>query len=428
MPAYSIRFAGRGNGELEIEISLERELLKRRHKTAALYNALKERIRSGTLPPGSPLLTRPPFVAPHHTATAAAIMAAWPDPDSPLWTPELRWLLDRSIALVRADLGGYGWLPPGPELPGDRGPAWRYLYVYGYLAMVDVVRAYHRDHGIPDEVSWTTLADLGRNLAIDRRMRGEGWPVMQSWLTLHVRGGVYELGRLQFHRGDDATISLHIPESGPLTPEAIDASLDEARAFFPRHFPDEHYTRFACGSWLLDPQLLEYLPEDSNIARFQRRFELEPYEEPEGIDADVEVGLDHVEIADAAANLDRQVGERRGDAADAIGVHRKTGHRAVEIHQVQPLRAGFDPAPRHGQRIIGEDRLVIHIALTQAYAPSVLEIDRGYQQHGCPRTQTEPSQRVKLASRSNPARWLFSGWNWVANTLPRPITAAKLTP
>jgi len=55
MPAYSIRFAGRGNGELEIEISLERELLKRRHKTAALYNALKERIRSGTLPPGSKL-------------------------------------------------------------------------------------------------------------------------------------------------------------------------------------------------------------------------------------------------------------------------------------------------------------------------------------------------------------------------------------
>ena len=46
---------------------------------------------------------------------------------------------------------------------------------------------------------------------------------------------------------------------------------------------------FSCGSWLLDPQLLEYLPEDSNIAQFQRRFELEPYEAPEGPDADVEV-------------------------------------------------------------------------------------------------------------------------------------------
>lgn len=219
---------------------------------------------------------------------AAEVMAAWPDPDSPLWTPELRWLLDRSTALVRADLGGHGWLSPGPALPRERGPAWRHLYVYAYLALVDVALEYHRAHGIAEAVSWTTLADLGRNLAVDRRMRGEGWPVMQSWLTLHSRGGLYELGRLQHHRGDSA-LSLHIPDSGPLTPEAVSASLDEARAFFPRHFPDERYTAFSCGSWLLDPQLREYLPDESNIIRFQRRFDLEPHEEQEGLNADVEV-------------------------------------------------------------------------------------------------------------------------------------------
>jgi hypothetical protein len=218
---------------------------------------------------------------------AVEIMAGWPDPDSPLWTDELRWLLDRSVALVRGDLGGHDWLVPGPELPRERGPAWRHLYVYAYLALVEVVRGFHRDHGIADEVSWATLADVGRNLAVDRRMRGEGWPVMQSWLTLHARGGLYELGRLQHQRGD--TIGLHIPDAGPLTTDAVDASLAEAREFFPRHFPDERYTQFTCGSWLLDPQLLEYLPEDSNIVRFQRRFELEPYEEPEGIDGDDEV-------------------------------------------------------------------------------------------------------------------------------------------
>jgi hypothetical protein len=219
---------------------------------------------------------------------AAEIMRGWPDPSSPLWTPELRWLLDRSTALVHADLGGHGWLSPGPELPRDRGPAWRHLYVYAYLALVDVARGYHRDHGVPDDVSLRSLADLGRNLAIDRRMRGEGWPVMQSWLTLHARGSIYELGRLQHHPGDTA-IGLHVPDAGPLTPEAVGASLDEARAFFARHFPDEPYTAFSCGSWLLDPQLREYLPEGSNIVRFQQMFELVPYEEKDGPDADVEV-------------------------------------------------------------------------------------------------------------------------------------------
>ncbi|MGW6441657.1 acyltransferase domain-containing protein [Lentzea sp. NPDC055074] len=219
---------------------------------------------------------------------AAEIMAGWPDAGSALWTPELRWLLDRSIALVAADLGGFEWLSPGPELPRERGPAWRHLYVYAYLALVGVVTRYHGEHGISEAVSRATLADLGRNLAVDRRMRGEGWPVMQSWLTLHARGGVYELGRLQHQRGE-GTIALHVADAGPLAPAAVDVSLDEARAFFPRHFPGERYTAFSCGSWLLDPQLLEHLPADSNIARFQQRFELEPHVEQDVPDGDVEV-------------------------------------------------------------------------------------------------------------------------------------------
>ena len=204
---------------------------------------------------------------------AAEIRAGWPSGE---WPEELHWLLRRVVALVRADLGGTDWLVPGPWLPRERGPAFRHFYVYVYLALLEDVLAYHARHGVPEPVSWTTLADVGRNLAIDRRMNGEGWPVMLQWLTLHVRGALYELGRLQFHRAPGRELRLHIPRSGPLTPEACDASFRLARAFFPRHFPSEPYAAVACGSWLLDPTLAEYLPPESNIVRFQRRFELVP--------------------------------------------------------------------------------------------------------------------------------------------------------
>lgn len=236
------------------------------------------------LPPvaAAPELMRRLAVAPDD---AAEILAGWP---SERWPAELSWLLERVVAVVRADLGGTGWLEPGPSLPRGRGPEWKHFYVYAYLALLADVRAYHAAHGIPDAVSWATLADLGRNLAVDRRMNGEGWPIMLQWLTLHVRGGIYELGRLQFQRGrpgggplgDGApgglALALHIPEAGPITPEACDESLRQAREFFPRHFPGEPYRIVTCGSWLLDPQLADHLPPESNIIRFQRRFRLLP--------------------------------------------------------------------------------------------------------------------------------------------------------
>jgi hypothetical protein len=52
--------------------------------------------------------------------------------------------------------------------------------------------------------------------------------------------------------------------------------LAAASEFFDRYLP-EHSSRIAiCTSWLLDDQLADYLDPDSNIVRFQRRFELVP--------------------------------------------------------------------------------------------------------------------------------------------------------
>jgi hypothetical protein len=222
------------------------------------------------------------------------ILAAWPSPE----TDSARWVsLESAYATLVNDLGGLELLDlPRPLLDSTR--VGRYFFVYVYLAALADVRRFHTRRGIPDDISWATLSDLGRNLRRDRLLLGDGGLRTSRWLTLHFRGSIYELGRLQFNRMDvraahvadafrdgEPALGIHIPESGPLTPEACDDSFAQARLFFPRHFAETPTRIATCTSWLLDPQLAEYLAPDSNIVRFGRRFALVG----DGYDGDADV-------------------------------------------------------------------------------------------------------------------------------------------
>ncbi|TMC75986.1 MAG: hypothetical protein E6J09_10870 [Chloroflexi bacterium] len=206
-------------------------------------------------------------------ADAAEIIEGWP---SPTKDPEIWWLLERAYHALVSDLGGIEPLR-WPNLPPEFGATGRFFYVYLFLAALGDVRAWHERRGIPDDVSWTTLADLGRNLTRDRRLLGDSGLRTSAWLTLHFRGVIYALGRLQFNLSrfqEGPALGIHIPESGPLSPEACDASFRWAQEFFPAHFPETPWRVGMCYSWLLDDQLAEYLDERSNIIRFQRRFRI----------------------------------------------------------------------------------------------------------------------------------------------------------
>ena len=208
---------------------------------------------------------------------------------TPLW-----WLVQRCAAAVTSGMGVVGRPPSFPQLPASLGGLGRYFYVYAFLAVLPHVQAFHRSRGIPEDISRLTLADLGRQLALNRRWHGVGGLDDAFWLTLHFRGAIYQLGRLQFERtrldnragtaiadagapygpGDPA-LAVHVPGCyGPLTPAACDEALRVAKQFFVRHFPEENYPIAVCESWLLDDQLAEYLPAEANIIQFQRRFRL----------------------------------------------------------------------------------------------------------------------------------------------------------
>ncbi|WP_425247814.1 acyltransferase domain-containing protein [Streptomyces sp. NEAU-NA10] len=216
--------------------------------------------------------------------------------------PETLRFLEEAVAGLVEGMGGIRGTVDVPDLPGASGALARFFPLYVFVAALPYVRAHHRERGIPEEVSRRTLADVGRGVAWYRRWHGTGGLLSPRWLSLHFHGELYQLGRLQFQRDrvgrwtshspaaaglavgpDEPALSLHVPDfMGPLSSEACDRSLTRAREFFARHYPEEPHAVATCASWLLDPELKRYLPADSNIVRFQERFQVSQVpEEPE---------------------------------------------------------------------------------------------------------------------------------------------------
>jgi GNAT-like C-terminal domain/N-acyltransferase N-terminal domain len=227
------------------------------------------------------------LAVPHEDIEAMAALRLSP--------PELR-LLRLSVHALAHAMGDLTEPPRFPQF-AELSP---YFTALVFAAARPLVRAYHRERGIPAGLSRLILADLGRNMAVHRRRHGTPGLAPANWVQRHFRGMIYQLGRLQFELvrletrlGEairaagmpwgpgDPVLSTHIPDYyGPLSPHACEESLRRAAVFFPRHFPEYDLGLAVCQSWLLDPQLAGHLPAGSNILAFQRMFTpaLEPDE------------------------------------------------------------------------------------------------------------------------------------------------------
>ncbi|MET9405848.1 acyltransferase domain-containing protein [Streptomyces sp. NPDC002935] len=252
--------------------------------------------------------------------------------------PEAMTLLARCVTRFVRDMGeiGKGWEPPA--FPATTGALGRCFHLYVFIAALPYIRAHHQERGVPEDVSRRTLADLGRHVSVHHRRVGGPGLLFPWWIALHFHGELFQLGRLQFQRAllgrhtgravaaagldlgpGDPCLSLHITDfRGPLTPAACDRSLALAREFFARHYPDERQAVAVCDSWLLDPQLKRYLPADSNIIRFQDRFDVEC--EETNPDDSVPIGF---VFGDPEIPLDEL--PRRNSVERAVGDHLRAG-------------------------------------------------------------------------------------------------------
>jgi hypothetical protein len=216
----------------------------------------------------------------------------------------LCWLLDRCQGQIAARAGRVdGPLDELPQLPAWHGAAGRCFPIHLFVTALADAQERHRRLGIPEEVSRATFADLARHIAIHRRVTGLTGVDAPWWMLLHLRAILFECGRLQYNllrigsgalsparwygdgaagrrgpgfRPGDAAAGIHVPEGPPLTAPACDAADGAARELLDTCFPGLGVRIGICTSWLLDDQLAGYLPAESNIVRFQRRFVMVP--------------------------------------------------------------------------------------------------------------------------------------------------------
>ncbi|WP_285725003.1 acyltransferase domain-containing protein [Psychromicrobium xiongbiense] len=185
----------------------------------------------------------------------------------------------RALAELQSRLGVVG----APVLP--EGVASDHQWLWALMAFIPEQLQWYASQGIPEQVAHESLADIGRQLAVSRVVKGEFSLETWKWLGHQATGTLLQLGRLQFQicpgpedlpgiRPGEAVLETHIPESGPLSVEAVADSFRQAGTFFAEHFPALPVRFATCTSWLLDPYLADRLGERSNITRFARLFTL----------------------------------------------------------------------------------------------------------------------------------------------------------
>ncbi|MGA7205696.1 MAG: acyltransferase domain-containing protein [Specibacter sp.] len=176
-----------------------------------------------------------------------------------------------------------------PELGTADLPVTERDWLEAMLRFVPALLQWHAQKDIPDAVTRDTLADFGRQMAINRRVHGRFGMDTYKWLTHVFAGRIFQLGRLQYliHQPAAAIpgvsegewiLGIHIPEDGGLSTASVADSLAAAVPFFATHFPDRHVATANCESWLLDPYLAANIDVWSNISRFAALFT--PYGEP----------------------------------------------------------------------------------------------------------------------------------------------------
>ncbi|MBR1708660.1 MAG: DUF5596 domain-containing protein [Clostridia bacterium] len=151
------------------------------------------------------------------------------------------------------------------------------LWEYLHLACLTYER--YQQMGIPDQVFIDTMKFITRYLNDAKATLGRFSFNAPTWFPRQLALEEFRVGTLEYEMAfteGRQHIYIHIPSDADLTPDVVDASFEQFRAFLNTYFPAySEVGPWECDSWMMSPKLRELLPSGSKILSFQNRFELD---------------------------------------------------------------------------------------------------------------------------------------------------------
>ena len=140
------------------------------------------------------------------------------------------------------------------------------------LACLKVHERY-KEYKISDKIYVETMKCFPR-FVNDYYRRFGSYKFVEDWWTYRQTSMMlFRIGELEYEITDDS-INIHIPTDASIARDDVYKSLMGAKYFLNNHFKEIGNLKATCESWLLSPEIDDFLKPTSHIKAFKSFFEL----------------------------------------------------------------------------------------------------------------------------------------------------------
>ena len=133
------------------------------------------------------------------------------------------------------------------------------------------------EQGIGEDIFAATMKFCTRFLYEHHAVWGTFKYVWAWWFPRQMTLQEIRFGALEYEfvDGREREVAIHIPSDADMSMDSIQASLAAFYSFRKTYHADWEDVRLTCDTWMLMPELQEFLGKDSRIAGFQKLFQID---------------------------------------------------------------------------------------------------------------------------------------------------------